>query len=208
MAVTEPVCCAAAAITAIAAPEREVRCALQLRLEIIFSSAKSGSEVIGDIEGDLTEKSQLLFGSGVIVIEGGQWPSGTDLVGSRYAWHRFICQLIGRLSARAIVLNLKVTEGVTARIILEFTQRFRFHIAEVHPGHHSPATIRIRADSQLVSGAFVGRGIRVPFSRIEACVLVRRAGSRVNVAATQVVSNVAATIIIVSIVDDRIDLSV
>jgi hypothetical protein len=79
VAVTEPVCCAAAAITAIAAPEREVRRALQLRLEIIFSSAKSGSEVVGDIEGDLTEKGQLLFGSGVIVIEGGQWPSGTDL---------------------------------------------------------------------------------------------------------------------------------
>ena len=156
----------------------------------------------------MTEKGQLFFGSGVIVIEGGQWPSGTDLVGSRYTWHRFICQLIGRLSASAIVLNLKVTEGVTARIILEFTQRFRFHIAEVHPGHHAPATIRIGADSELMGGSLVGSGIRVPFSRIEAGVLVRRARVSVNVAATQVVSNVAATIVIVGIVDDRIDLSV
>ena len=130
------------------------------------------------------------------------------MVGSRYTWHRLICQLIGRLSARAIVLNLKVTEGVTARIILEFTQRFRFHIAEVHPGHHSPATIRIRADSQLVSGAFVGRGIRVPFSRIEAGVLVRWARGRINVAAAKVISDIAATVVIVGIVDDRIDFSI
>ena len=54
-------------------------------------------------------------------------------------------------------IELEVAEGVTARIILEFTQRFRFHIAEVHPSHHAPATIRIGADSELMRGSLVGR---------------------------------------------------
>ena len=159
MAITESVCCAAAAITAIAAPEREVRCALQLRLEIILSSAKGGSEIIGDIKSDLPEEGQLLLGSCVIVVKSGQWPSGTDLVGARYPRDRLICQLIGRLSARAVILHLEVTEGVTGRIVLELTQRLGFDIAEVHPGHHAPAAIRIGADSELMGGSLVGGGI-------------------------------------------------
>ncbi len=84
MAITEPVCCAAAAVTTVPAPEGEVRCALELRLEVILSSAKGGGEIVGDIEGNLTEKREFFLGSRVIVIESGQWPGGTDLIGSRY----------------------------------------------------------------------------------------------------------------------------
>ena len=59
-----------------------------------------------------------------------------------------------------------------------------------------------------MSRTLVGSGIAIRFRWVKAGILVRRARICVDVAATQVIRDVSATVIVVRIVDQRFDLAI
>ena len=59
-----------------------------------------------------------------------------------------------------------------------------------------------------MSGALVGGGIAIRFRWVKAGILVRRARICIDVAATQVIRDVSATVVIMRVVDQRFDFAI
>ena len=98
-----------------------------------------------------------------------------------------------------------LAERPVGRVIIEIADVVGFHIVEIHPAQQPPAPCRVGMDAELVGESRVGGVLDVVLGGIEAVV---RVGEIVNVAAAEVVGDVAAAVVVMGVVDEAVHLAV
>ena len=101
-----------------------------------------------------------------------------------------------------------VTERIVRGIVLEFSNVRCLHITVIDAGHKSECVFGVTADPEFVGCALIGGFIGILLCGVKAIIGRIRFIPRINVTATQVIGNVSATVVVVGVVNKRINLAV